>query len=126
MKLSEGKVTWPGPKQVWRVLDAGGTLARDVVELADADAPGAPEGGRVEPLLVEVMRDGEVVADEATLSLAAARERCARQLAALPEDLRSRHDFSPPPTVIGPALRALATRLRAERAETPNAERSAT
>ncbi|HEY8430852.1 MAG TPA: nicotinate phosphoribosyltransferase [Sandaracinaceae bacterium] len=115
MKLSEGKVTWPGAKQVYRVYE-GDTIARDVIELADA-AP--PPGERVEPLLVPVMRRGALV-EGLDLSIASARERCARGLASLPAELRKLHGFAPPPTEIGPALRRLADELRAER--TANAE----
>ncbi len=106
MKLSEGKVTWPGSKQVYRANEAG-TIARDVIELADAEAI---EG---EPLIVPVMRRGELV-DEVDLSLSAARARCERSLATLPPSIARLHDFAPPPTEIGPALEALAARLRAE------------
>ena len=54
MKLSEGKVSWPGAKQIFRVRDADGVLVRDVLDLAEAAPPDAPEGGTVEPLLREV------------------------------------------------------------------------
>src|SRR4029453_10478763 len=62
LKLSPGKHTLPGRKQVWR---AG---ARDVIALADDEVP---PGGR--PLLRAVWSDGRrlVAAD-----LDAARERC--------------------------------------------------
>ena len=70
MKLSEGKASWPGAKQVWRCYDARGSIVRDVIELADA---AAPESG-AEPLLVPFVRDGRLVASEPSLSLAAARE----------------------------------------------------
>ena len=92
MKLSEGKATLPGRKQVWR------TASTDVIALADEDGP--PDG---RPLLAEVMRDGRPAgrADRSPADrLAAARERCAASLAAW----RDR-----PPTVTPSAeLRALA------------------
>lgn len=111
MKLAEGKVTWPGAKQVFRHMD-GQTLSHDVIERADADAPGAP-------LLVPMMRDGALVADEASRSLAAARARCAEGLASLPEGLRRLHDFDAPPTRVGPRLRALADSIRGQREASP-------
>lgn len=113
MKLSEDKATWPSPKQVWRFVDADGRLVEDRIELADAPRPPVAPDGSVKPLLVEVMRDGAVVADAPTLSLTAARERCARGLASLPEGLRRLDGFDPPPTTIGPALQAQADELRA-------------
>lgn len=115
MKLSEGKVTWPGAKQVHRVYE-GGVIARDVIELAGAPAPA---GERVEPLVVPVMRGGQVV-EGLDLSLSAARDRCARGLASLPPGIARLCGFDPPPTEIGPALQRMADELRAERAK--NAE----
>jgi nicotinate phosphoribosyltransferase len=55
MKRSAGKATWPGRKQVWRVLERG-IAARDVIGLA-ADAP--PPASV--PLLEPVMRNGQRV-----------------------------------------------------------------
>jgi nicotinate phosphoribosyltransferase len=78
LKLSEGKATLPGRKQVWRVRE-GDRAAYDVVGLAERDAEG-------EPLLVEVMRDGQRVWKE---SLAASRERARRERLALPESVRA-------------------------------------
>lgn len=108
MKLAEGKISWPGAKQVFRQIE-GGRLKRDVIEVATAEAPGAP-------LLAPMMRGGEVVAPEALLSLEAARARCAEGLASLPAGLKRLHDFDIPPTRIGPRLRALAESIRADRA----------
>jgi nicotinate phosphoribosyltransferase len=105
MKLSEGKVTWPGVKQVFRYV-AGGTFARDVIDLEGEEHRGAT------PLLVPMMRAGEVVAGSDDLSLEAARQRCARQLASLPAGLRKLHGFEEPPVEIGPALRGLAESIR--------------
>jgi nicotinate phosphoribosyltransferase len=111
MKLSEGKVTWPGPKQVYRTRDRNGKLVRDVIELASADAPPTPDGGSVEPLLVPMMRAGELVLD-APLSLEGARARCAAGLASLPPELTRLSDFAAPPTTIGPALAQLAETIK--------------
>jgi nicotinate phosphoribosyltransferase len=77
LKLSEGKATLPGRKQVWRVRD-GGCAAHDVLGLDGARASG-------EPLLVEVMRDGRLIRAE---SLAEARDRARREREALPGDVR--------------------------------------
>ena len=120
IKLAEGKVTWPGEKQVWRMHDGDGRLVRDVLELRDAPAPEPPPGGRVTPLLVEVMREGKVVCPDA-IDLAAARARCAADLASLPEGLTRLRDHDAPPTAIGPALRALADTLTKAKNEERNA-----
>ncbi len=76
-KLSTGKATLPGRKQVWRRPGFGG----DTIGLADE--PG-PDGA--EPLLHPVMRGGERL-DRG--GLAEARERFAADLEALPAALRS-------------------------------------
>ena len=52
-KLSPGKKTLPGPKQVFRFTDADGRYARDVIATAGHAEPGGS------PLLVETMRGGE-------------------------------------------------------------------
>ncbi|MES9538587.1 nicotinate phosphoribosyltransferase [Actinomadura sp. NPDC000600] len=75
MKLSTGKITAPCAKQVYRGADG------DVVALRDEPAP---EG--LEPLLVPVMAAGRRVADAEPLDRA--RERCAADLAALPERVK--------------------------------------
>ncbi len=74
LKLSQGKATLPGPKQVWRLAEDG-PPASDVLGLASDDGP---QGGR--PLLEQVMSGGRRLLDE---PLAAARERCAAGRAAL-------------------------------------------
>ena len=51
LKLSTGKASWPGKKQVFRVRDGKGQAQRDLVGLRDEKLPG-------ESLLKEVMRDG--------------------------------------------------------------------
>ncbi len=98
-KRSEGKATWPGRKQVYRERDAEGRLLRDVLTVEGDEQPG-------EPLLVPVMREGRRLAPPEPLE--AIRERVARELAALPPELRAlepaeRH-FA---CEISPALRAL-------------------
>jgi nicotinate phosphoribosyltransferase len=80
LKLSSGKATWPGRKQVWRV-SRGAHFAQDVVGLADE--PG-PYGGEL--LLVGVMVGGRRLRQEST---AHARRRAAAQRDALPDGLRS-------------------------------------
>src|SRR5262249_17922419 len=74
-----GKATWPGRKQVWRRLGADGRLAGDVLSLEDDRQEG-------EPLLVPVMQKGKRL--HPPPSLAAIRERAARELARLPDALR--------------------------------------
>jgi nicotinate phosphoribosyltransferase len=101
-KRSEGKATWPGPKQVLRQLGPDGRMARDVVTL-EADR------GEGETLLEPVMRAGRRLRPSPPLS--ALRAHAARNLARLPQSLR-RLEHVPPYTVeISPALRALAAEV---------------
>lgn len=78
MKTSTGKATLPGRKQVFRV-EQEGRADHDVIARADEPLPGRPllakvmEGGRRLPA-------GEVSRDDA-------RALCARELAALPDDV---------------------------------------
>jgi nicotinate phosphoribosyltransferase len=78
-KLSEGKATWPGRKQVYRRYHADGTIAADTVTLA-----AEPAGG--EALLWPIMRDGKRVAG--LPDLMEARAHAAASLARLPKALR--------------------------------------
>jgi nicotinate phosphoribosyltransferase len=78
-KLSPDKKTYPMAKQVYRQRGAGGRFLRDVVTRADETAEG-------EPLLVPVVRDGQLVSP--LPSLESIRGRCREQLAALPESLK--------------------------------------
>jgi nicotinate phosphoribosyltransferase len=81
LKLSPGKATWPGEKQVHRLhVDDG--FERDVLALRAERRPCAC----AEPLLQTVMEGGRRV--ESGPSLATIRERCAAQVAALPAGLR--------------------------------------
>ena len=79
MKRSEGKATWPGRKQVWRV-STDGKAVRDVIALHDEPGPAAAN-----PLLQQVMRGGSRTA--APTSLADARLHCRRMTDGLPESL---------------------------------------
>jgi nicotinate phosphoribosyltransferase len=64
-KRSEGKETWPGRKQVFRIVERG-TMVKDVIALETDDQPG-------EPLLQPVMRSGRRIALPESLSVLRAR-----------------------------------------------------
>lgn len=80
MKLSTGKITLPGCKQLWR-YERHGVIDYDVIALEHEDLPGA------RPVLVEAMADGR--RNETAESLEQIRKRCALSLKKLPESLRS-------------------------------------
>jgi nicotinate phosphoribosyltransferase len=98
-KLSEGKVTWPGRKQVWRAYDAHGRMSCDILSLEDDAQSG-------DPLLVPVMRAGKRIAPAPTL--AQIREHAAGELARLPEPLRRLEKSDEYPVRISDKLKALA------------------
>jgi nicotinate phosphoribosyltransferase len=77
-KLTEGKATLPGAKQVFRRIE-GGAMVEDVVGVSEEELEG-------EPLLVPAMRRGEIVHAE---TLDQMRERTKHSLDSLPLALRS-------------------------------------
>ncbi|WP_200210469.1 nicotinate phosphoribosyltransferase [Micromonospora coerulea] len=106
LKLSPGKATLPGPKQVFR--DPAGTSG-DVVGLRDEPAP----AGR-EPLLVPVMRGGRLLeAVDPAGAVRAARRRFDADLAWLPEAARRLADPTPLTATVSPGLAELRDRLTA-------------
>jgi nicotinate phosphoribosyltransferase len=80
IKLSAGKVTLPGCKQVWR-HEREGIIDHDVIALEHEDFPGA------RPVLQPVMTGGRRVFEPESLD--ATRRRFAATLAALPPALKS-------------------------------------
>jgi len=98
MKLSPGKATQPGAKQVHRGPDG------DVLALREEPAPPGHE-----PLLVPVMRGGRLLT--APEPLAAARRRCAADLDWLPPGAKDLHAPEPVPVTISPRLERLRGRL---------------
>jgi nicotinate phosphoribosyltransferase len=98
-KLSPGKTTWPGAKQVFRSFDDRGRMQRDVVTLVGDSQPG-------EPLLAPVLRGGRPIG---TLpDLHTSRARAAASLAALPDALQAIDDRAGYAVEMAPALRSLA------------------
>jgi nicotinate phosphoribosyltransferase len=96
-KLSSGKVTWPGRKQVWRVTE-GGRIAGDVVSLETDKQDG-------EPLIQQVMKAGKRTGPAE--SLTNIRARATRELSRLPDQLRKLDAAPAYPVTIAEALHAL-------------------
>jgi nicotinate phosphoribosyltransferase len=71
LKLSTGKVSWPGKKQVFRFTDDKGRPVKDLIALRDECFPEAA------PLLEKVMEKGEIIGRPA--SLRESRERFAEE-----------------------------------------------
>jgi nicotinate phosphoribosyltransferase len=98
-KLSEGKQTWPGRKQIWRHLGADGRINGDTLTL-DGDTQSG------DALIVRVMKDGKRLAPAP--SFETIRTHAKRELERLPDsvrDLRSHAEF---PVTVSDALKALA------------------
>lgn len=91
MKLSTGKRTLPGRKQVFRQEESGQTV-RDLLARADESLPGRP-------LLVQVMEKGRIL-DAGREELDAMRDRARREIEALPERVRSLDPAEPPFEVV--------------------------
>ena len=101
-KLSEGKATWPGRKQVWRAYDADGRMRGDILSLESDNQPG-------EALVVPVMRAGKRIAGAPTL--VQIRERAARDLARLAGPLARLESGFEYPVNVANALTALAKQI---------------
>jgi nicotinate phosphoribosyltransferase len=98
-KLSEGKATWPGRKQVWRAYDTQGRMRGDILSVEEDTHPG-------EALIGPVMRGGKRVGPAP--SLAEIRARAERDLARLPEKLARLETGAEYPVEVADALVALA------------------
>lgn len=102
-KLSAGKATLPGAKQVWRRL-------RDATDLlAVRDEPGPPGS---EPLLVPVMRGGSRLGPPGTI--ASARRRLENDLGKLSPATRNLREPISPPVKVSRHLRSLTEKVAAD------------
>jgi nicotinate phosphoribosyltransferase len=103
MKLSEGKVTLPGRKQVYRFKDKSGNFAKDMIALADEKVKG-------EPLLVKVMEKGEIIYDFPSLD--EIRATAAESLSKLPEKYKKLTGAPTYPVELSQDLEALIRKLK--------------
>jgi len=76
MKLSKGKVTLPGKKQIFRQRDKNGRYAKDIIGLENEEIKG-------EHLLVRIMEDGQITYEMPTLK--EMRRVTLKNLSELPE-----------------------------------------
>lgn len=108
LKRSEGKATWPGRKQVYRNYDLDGSLAYDLLTLADAPSVLGKSLG--EPLLQPVMRGGQRLLP--TLPLAKLRQYAALEQTRLPKPWRQLEEAPAYPVKIAQALADLALSIQ--------------
>ena len=104
LKLSVGKETLPGRKQIYRYADADGNFERDVIAITDE-----PELEGTAPLLRDVMRDGGTLRTHPTLAESRALFR--QGFAALPEEVKALTGAATYPVALSPTLAALQTRM---------------
>ena len=109
LKLSYGKTTYPGRKQVWRVPGLG-ELAHDVISRVD---DGPPDGGKA--LLERVMVDGRRT--RAPSPLSTVRARAIEQVGRLPKTVRQLKSAERYAVVVSDGLRRLTNDLRDVHAE---------
>jgi nicotinate phosphoribosyltransferase len=102
-KHSEGKATWPGRKQVHRLVDDFGRMTNDILDFHDRAS--------VAGLLVPVMRNGKRLAQAPPL--ADVRQYVIDQLAHLPDRLRTLDRCDPYAVTISPSLQECARGLDA-------------
>jgi nicotinate phosphoribosyltransferase len=95
-KLSAGKATWPGRKQVWRRFDTNGRMAGDVLSIESDTRDGVA-------LLEPVMKCGRRI--KAAEPIAELRRRAMQNLAGLPEALRQLEAGAGYRVDVGEALR---------------------
>jgi len=102
MKLSKGKPTLPGMKQVFRRRNKRGQYVRDTVGLDDEKREG-------EPLLRKVMEDGHAI--QRMPSLEEIRASVAKNLSDLPEKYKRLKDSLRYPVRLSPKLREIKRQL---------------
>ncbi|MFQ5849965.1 MAG: nicotinate phosphoribosyltransferase [Candidatus Binatia bacterium] len=110
LKLSTGKVSLPGTKQVFRFVDGQGRLKRDVIGLREEKLPGA------EPLLKKAMEKGRLHAPNTPLRHI--RERFLEEFNCLDDCTKSIRNPSIYPVELSPRLRGLQEEIEQQVAQT--------
>jgi nicotinate phosphoribosyltransferase len=107
-KRSEGKVLWPGRKQVFRSADESGRMAGDILALEGDEMDG-------EALIRPVMRRGRRIAPPEPLI--ESRARALRELKRLPDALKQLQHAPEYPVVVSETLKGLAQQVDTLQAE---------
>jgi nicotinate phosphoribosyltransferase len=98
-KLSPGKVTLAGPKQVFRRLDGEGRYQEDLIGCREEAIPGT------KPLLTPVMGRGHRL--HPATALEEIRRKFETQAACLQERYKSIHRYEAYPVIVSPRLKSL-------------------
>jgi nicotinate phosphoribosyltransferase len=107
LKLSTGKATLVGPKQVWRRTASDGTFEADLIARRDE----APPGATWEPLLTPVMRNGERIG---SFDLSERRDGHRIERQRMPASLFSLDEPVAYPVSLSDELKAIQRRTTAE------------
>jgi nicotinate phosphoribosyltransferase len=105
MKLSQGKATLPGRKQIFRIKNRKGKFAKDIIGLHYEKVKG-------EPLLAKVMEKGETTFDLPTLE--AIRDNALENLSKLPEEYKRLRNAPSYPVELSPELARMISELTKE------------
>ena len=106
MKLSPGKVSLPGAKQVFRTKDASDMFSKDIIALDDENLPGGL------PVLEQVMKDGQRTGPAATLEQV--RSRFQEDFAALDDRFKALNNPPRYPVSVSGRLERLTSEVREE------------
>jgi nicotinate phosphoribosyltransferase len=106
MKLSTGKVSFPGAKQVFRLYDSGGHFARDVIGLQEESIVGGT------PLLAPVMAEGRRTGAEPALE--EVRDRFREDFGRLDERFKALRNPPIYPVEVSAGLERLTGQVREE------------
>jgi nicotinate phosphoribosyltransferase len=98
MKLSKGKVTYPGRKQIFRVQDKGGRFIKDILGLEKEKIPGRP-------LLIKMVAQGRIIYRPPSLDKV--RTSVKKSLAKFPGRLKEAYPRYKYPVIISPGLKKL-------------------
>ena len=107
LKLSSGKKTWVGKKQVFRTYDDQGKMKGDIIRLLSDEVKAG------EPLLEVVMENGHPL--HVPEALGSIRRRFAMEWERLPDEFRDLEPVGEYPVGIGASLRSLEEQTGEER-----------
>ncbi len=102
MKLSKGKVTYPGVKQVYRITDKNGKYIKDVLTLREEKINGRK-------LLIKVMEKGKIIYKSP--SVENIKKIILNNLSKLPDKYKSLKNAAKYKVEIGPELKILTIKL---------------
>jgi nicotinate phosphoribosyltransferase len=105
MKLSKGKITLPGKKQIFRQKDRNGKYAKDILGLEHEKLSG-------ELLLTKIMEKGRVMCELPTLE--EIRKVALRNLSELPDEYKKLKNTTAYPVQLSPELKKTKRQLTAQ------------